>query len=329
MRRGIALAGVVAVAVGALVVPLPWFELSPGDALPAEDRVRVERPGGADVVFGDLLLLTVSLSRPTAVEALRAWVDDTRDLLPRSDVVPKGVDVAEYLSAQRRVFREAGTVAAAVGLRAAGVEVPATGTGAGIVRVQSGGPAAGRLLVGDVIVAVDDRPVAVASDLGPALAGHALGDVVVLAVRRAGRERRVRVALGRVPGRDTPGLGVAVETAGLDITLPFEVRVEQGNIGGPSAGLMIALAVYDEADPGDLAAGRTIAGTGTIDLDGRVGPVGGVHQKVEAAVSAGATLLLAPVEEVADARRAARGRLKVVGVGTMTEALEALAGTDR
>ena len=324
--RGRIVAVVVVVAVvaaaAALVVPLPLFVVSPGSALAVEDRVTLAGPSGE--VSGDLLLLTVSLSRPTAVQALAGWLDDTRDVIPRGDVVPEGVDEQDYLEAQRELFRESGQVAAAVGLRAAGLAVDVTGQGARVVGVVPGGPSDGRLREGDVVVAVGAAPVALASDLAPALAGLAAGQAARLEVRRGGRPVEVAVRLGQVRGLDRPALGVAVETVGLDVSLPFAVDVHQGRIGGPSAGLMIALAVFDKADPGDLAAGRRIAGTGTIDLSGRVGPVGGVTQKVKAARSAGAAVLLVPPAEAAVARRAAGGDLEVIEVATLQEAIDAL-----
>lgn len=322
MKGRIAVVVLVMLVAAALAVPLPLFVISPGSAIAVEDRVTLGASDGD--VSGDLLLLTVSLSRPTAVEALAGWLDENRDVVPRDDLVPEGVDEAEYLEAQRRLFRESGQVAAAVGLRAAGLSVDVTGEGARVAAVVPGGPSTGRLLVGDVITAVGATPVSLASDLAPALAGLSSGDEVRLAVRRAGADMEVVVTLGQVRGLDRPALGVAVDTVGLGVALPFEVDLEQGRIGGPSAGLMVALTVFDKADPLDLAAGRTIAGTGTMDISGRVGPVGGVRQKVQAAKAAGATVLLAPPEEAAVARRAAGGDLAVLEVRTFEEAIEKL-----
>lgn len=322
MRRRVAVVVALILVAAVLTVPLPLFVISPGSAIAVEDRVRLGRP--ADPVTGDLLLLTVSLSRPTVLEALRGWLDDGRDVIPRDRVVPEGVDEAEYLEAQRRLFRESGQVAAAAGLRAAGLEVGITGQGARVVSVVPGGPSSGRLRSGDVITAVDRTPIMLASDLTPALAGRAAGDRPVLAVRRDGEDSEVTVSLGQVRGLDRPALGVAVATVDLDVTLPFSVDIEQGRIGGPSAGLMIALTVFDQADPGDLTRGRVVAGTGTMDLDGRVGPVGGVPQKVRAARAAGATILLAPPEEAAEARAVAGRDLRVLPVRTLAEAIDQL-----
>src|SRR5690606_23432537 len=124
-------------------------------------------------------------------------------------------------------------------------------------------PAAAVLRPGDVIVGVDGSPVELASDLVQALAARAPGDDVRLTVRRDDRTRDETVRLTTLEDRRA-GLGVSVATVGLDVGLPVDFRIDQRNIGGPSAGLMVALTVFDLADPVDLARGRVIAGTGTI-----------------------------------------------------------------
>ncbi|HWH34757.1 MAG TPA: PDZ domain-containing protein, partial [Acidimicrobiales bacterium] len=199
-----------------------------------------------------------------------------------------------------------------------------TGDGALVAGLLPDSPAQGVLAEGDVITAVDGAGVAVASDLIAALATRATGEEITLRVRRDGAEQEVRLRLATVEGIDTPAIGIAVTTEALDIDLPFPVEVDQGGIGGPSAGLLIALTVYDLADPGDLAAGRAIAGTGTIELDGDVGPVGGVDAKVVAARAAGATVFLVPAEEIDLAREAAGDDIEVVPVETVEDAIAAL-----
>lgn len=322
MKKGIALAVLVVLAVLALVVPLPVFVLAPGSAVSVGERVELGR--APDPLSGELLLTTVRIFQPSVVGVVRAWLDDYQEVLPREQVVPEGVDDAEFEEAQRALFRESSEVAAAVGLRAAGEDVTIEGAGARVAAVQPGSPADGNLMEGDVVTAVDGMPVALASDLVAALASRVAGDEVALTVQRAGSEREVRVRLAVVEGIEQAALGVAITTVDLDVSLPFTVEVDQGRIGGPSAGLLIALTVYDLADPADLVAGRTIAGTGTIDLDGEVGQVGGVDAKVVAARNAGASVFLVPEEELALAQEAAGDDLEVIPVGTIEEAIAAL-----
>ncbi len=319
MRRTAVVVVLGLVVVAALVVPVPYVVLGPGSAIPVEERVQLG--GRRYPVSGDLLLTTVSLSRPSAVATLVGWVDDDRDVLPRHQLVPEGVSYDDYIESQRRVFKESEEVAAAAGLRAAGLDVAVKGNGALVVDVVRNGPSAGKLRPGDLITAVDDRPVELATELVSALAGSRPGRQVTLGVRRNGEDREMRVELARLQEIDGAALGVVVRTADLEINLPVHVDVSEGQIGGPSAGLMIALAVYDLADPRDLTGGRTVAGTGTIALDGEVGPVGGVRQKVEAARRADASIFIVPAAEEEQARDAAGSTLDVIGVRTLDEAI--------
>ncbi len=327
MRRRLA-AGV-AVALMALMgwamvaVPLPLLVISPGAALQVRERIEFPtRP--ADELSGQLLLTTVQISQPTTLEVLGAWLDEDEDVIRREQVIPENVDPSAYFEAQRQIFEESGQLAAAAGLRAAGFAVTVTGDGAEVAAVAPNAPAQGVLREGDVITAAGDTPVETASALVAAVTARRIGDELVLTVRRDGTTIQPRVTLGRSEQQPGPVLGVAISTVGFDIDLPFRVQVDAGRIGGPSAGLLMALTVYDLADVGDLTRGRIIAGTGTIDAQGNVGPVGGVEQKIEAAVDARAQIFLAPAGEAEQARAAAGDRLQVIGVTTLDDAIGAL-----
>lgn len=309
--------------VAALVVPLPYVALRPGSALAVEDLVDLGGGVRIDPVDGDLLLTTVASRRLTAAGLLWAWLDAEAEIEDRESVVPPGVDHDDHRRAQLQLFAESAEVAAAVGLQAAGMDTTIRGDGVLLVAVQPDAPAAAVLRPGDVIVGVDGSPVELASDLVQALAARAPGDDVRLTVRRDDRTRDETVRLTTLEDRRA-GLGVSVATVGLDVDLPVDFRIDQRNIGGPSAGLMVALTVFDLADPVDLARGRVIAGTGTIGLDGRVGPIGGVRHKVLAARQAGADLFLVPEQDAAAARSAAGGDLQIVPVGSFDEAVAAL-----
>jgi len=149
---------------------------------------------------------------------------------------------------------------------------------------------------------------------------------VKLTVKSGTRTRieSVKLALS-APGQGPPRpfVGIATTTR-TDATLPFDVTIDPGNIGGPSAGLAFTLGVIDELSAGDLTGGRTIAATGTIEADGSVGDVGGVVQKTAAVRRAGAVAFLVPPGEYADAEKHAGPKLKVIKVTSLEQALNAL-----
>jgi Lon-like protease len=144
-------------------------------------------------------------------------------------------------------------------------------------------------------------------------------------VDRGGERVAVTVVAGRLPGLEQAGMGITSQTIEEEVVLPVAVDlVDQNRIGGPSAGLMIALTVYDLVAEEDLATGRRIAGTGTIDANGTVGRVGSVREKTIAAIADGFEVLLVPASQAADARAAADGALEVIGVATIDDAIAAL-----
>jgi PDZ domain-containing protein len=129
----------------------------------------------------------------------------------------------------------------------------------------------------------------------------------------------VTVTRGRCPGSDEPIVGIV-----LVEPFPFEITIESGDVGGPSAGLMWAVGLYDLLTPGDLTGGRTIAGTGSIDLDGNVGPIGGIVNKVLAARDANADIMLIPRDNIRELDDVDVGDLRLIPVSTFDQALEAL-----
>lgn len=297
--------------------------LRPGGALEVPPRVQfVDRP--EDPVAGRLMLTTVAISEPNLFGLLRAALDDDAEVIAKEAVIPEGVEPSAYFEAQRQVFVESGQVAAAVGLRAAGLDAEIAGDGAEVLGFAPDSPAAAQLQPRDLIVGVEDAEVDLASELVAELTRYQVGDEVTLVVKRGEETLRPQVRLVRLGDGERAGLGVGVATVNRSVRLPFEVRISDEQIGGPSAGLMIALSVYDLADPRDLTAGRSVAGTGTMSPSGMVGPVGGVEQKVRAAIEAGATHFLVPPAEAAAAHAEAGNRMQVFEVNTLKEAIAAL-----
>ncbi len=137
---------------------------------------------------------------------------------------------------------------------------------------------------------------------------------------RDGKQTTVSFKPGTKDGK--PYLGVSV---GIGYELPFDVNVDiDPAIGGPSAGLMFSLAIYDTLTPGSMTDGKAIAGTGTISPDGSVGPIGGIQQKIPAALHDGAKLFLVPASNCADAVGADHGDMRLVKVDTMDSAVDSI-----
>lgn len=322
LRTGAFVLSLGLVVTGALLVPMPLVETAPGGV--TDIRPLVDIGGEVTEIDGRLGLLAVRVDQPSIVETLRAALDDRRTLHDRGDVIPAALERRTYVELQQQEFRRSFRVAAAVGLSAAGYEVGIV-TFPQVVGVLPDGPSDGRLRIGDVIERFNGTPVASTEDLVRLVRQVSVGDELVLEVRRHDEPIEVVVRAGRVPGLDDAAMGVTLQTREEDIDLPVPVTLaDQRGIGGPSAGLMVALTIYDALAEEDLAAGRFIVGTGTLDGDGSVGRIGSVREKALTAVQEGADILLVPSSQADEARMAAAGHVEVIGVETMEQALAAL-----
>ncbi len=316
-------AALLAVVLGVLggTLPVPMVALGPGptyNTLDAVDDVPVVQVDGLTTypTSGHLNMTTIAVSdQLTMFAALGSWASGYRQVVPRSTIYPpeKSDEQVQQDNSAQFAVSESNAEVAALGL----LQVP---TRVVVGELTENSPAGPALRVGDEIVAVAgrqvDSPVAVAE----ALVDTVPGQPVPVTYRRDGREASAEVVLGASPDRPQGLLGVrpGIEPLGGDITISL------GDVGGPSAGLMFALAVVDKLTPGELTGGRFVAGTGTITQDGRIGPIGGIPFKMAAAAAAGASAFLVPADNCAEAAATAPDELRLVRVATLAEAVAGL-----
>lgn len=295
------------------------FIVLPDRARPVEPILRVEgrrepRDGGG------IYFVNVVVRQATYLEEAFPSIADGGELVPAEQYNPTGASemVRRRQSRQEMTFSQ--RIAAVVALRRLGYR-PQVRAGALVTGVAPGRPASGRLRTGDVIDAVDGESVRTPSDLKRAITATG-GRPFAAAVRR--KARRLRVRLRAVRDREF-GLVVGIRVGqSLKVDLPVRIRIDTGQVGGPSAGLAFALALMHEFGR-DVTRGRRVVATGALDLDGRVLPVGGIEQKVIGARRAGADLMLVPAGDNAqEARRAAHG-LRILPVKSFRQALRTLA----
>lgn len=323
LRRAFYSVSVLLILAAGFAVPLPVVESVPGTPTEIAPLIHID---GAEVtdLTGTSSLLTISHRERSLVPALVTFFDPERTLHRVEEVFPTDVDRDEYHAVQREAFRRQFDLAAAVGARAAGVEVDLH-SAVVVVDVAADGPAAGMLFPRDVIVAVDGQPLTDAAALQAITHGGEPGQQLQLTVVHDDQQRQVDVELGTLPGEEGTRLGVMIEDGFVSLELPFDVTLsEETRIGGPSAGLMVALTVYDLLSDEDLLQGRNVVGTGTIGPDGQVGRVGGIPQKMRSAVAHGADIALVPRSQLDIAQQAAGDQITIFGVRTLDEALDAL-----
>jgi Lon-like protease len=249
---------------------------------------------------------------------------DGADLVPERAIVPAGSSYQERRRQNLRQMSRSQKIAAAVALRELGYKVTARPEGALIAAVAPDSPADGKIEATEVIVGVDGKPVKTPDDLRRLIAKHKPGEKVKLSVRAGGATRDVEVGTIESPAeKGRPIIGVQVEQSAA-ISLPLDVDIDLGGVGGPSAGLAFALDIAEELR-GNVDRGLNVAATGEIELDGTVAPIGGVKQKVIGARRSGADVFLAPAGDNAEEARRHAGDLRVIPVESFRQALHALA----
>ena len=285
-------------------------------------RNGVKPDGRGGIFFVDIIVKQPSLAERYFPELFH----DGASLVPAHAVNPTGLSEGDRRRASLRMMSRSKRVAAAVALRAAGYRVRVTQEGAFVVQVIPGTAAARDLHPSDVIVEVDGVRVGTLAKLRGLLAAKKPGDRISLVVRRDGKPRRFVLTLGADPSDKTRAvMGVLIEQA-ANIHLPVKVEIDTGNVGGPSAGLAMALGLLEKLGR-DVDNGRRVAATGEIGIDGSVGPVGGIKQKTIGAREAGIQLFLVPAGDNArEASRYAEG-MRIAPVRSFQQALQVLATT--
>lgn len=334
LGRGISrigFAGVIAVLlvssiIGAAVFPIPYVALRPGSVRPVTEQVLVE--GAASYPPDEsIAYTTVSIGGITLLEAVAAWLDDDVDVLPE-DRVRDGRSAEENRRYNAQLMDTSKLVAITVALRHLGYEVPIRTTGAVVREIVAGTPAEAVLQPDDVIVAVDGEVVDELGEIGALLQPGGPGAQHELVVERPpGGPSVKQLTIATVAAEDDPDravIGIAPEDRIAEFEFPIQVTIDSGNVGGPSAGLAFTLAILDVLTEGELTGGRRVAATGTIALDGSVGPVGGAAQKAITVRDAGYEVFLVPSDELEDVRAAVGDGLRVLAVDTLAEALDAL-----
>lgn len=253
--------------------------------------------------------------------AIKAFLDDDETLLPREAIFPPDSTRKETDLRNAADMSESQLDAAVAALGLLGME--AAKEGAFVQDVSKDSKGRGTILPGDIIVSVEGKPVMARDDLGPAIQAHPIGTVVTMHVVRGDETKTISFPTIESPeAKGRPVLGITVVQ---NYRLPFDVDIDAGEIGGPSAGLVFALSIYDLLEPSDLTGGRRIAGTGVIRADGTVEAVGAVAQKTKGAIAARASVFVVPKGEVAEAKKAADGTsLQVIGVSSLAEAIQLL-----
>ena len=303
-------------------VKTDYYFMSPGPPYQWEIEILDQKTYDFD---GNLYQLTVR--RDEANYFVYAWanLNSQIDLYPREVILPDGVTPQELseISIQNMITSE--NVAIAVALDTLGYDVESEGDGVLVVGLLDDSPVKDKLYKNDLITSINDQIVKSSTEFISLLKTYDIGDIVEIGLVRNEEDITIKTTLiEHVEYENEPMVGFLASTPNQKFVYPFEVDINTGNVGGPSAGMMMALNVYNLLTENDITNGKKIAGTGTIEIDGSVGPVGGVKQKVIAAKRANASLILVPTANYSEASAYSDENTSIVAVDSFEEALNVI-----
>ncbi|WP_104084131.1 PDZ domain-containing protein [Cryobacterium sp. Y11] len=270
---------------------------------------------------GTLDLLTVSLlgnreNRPSWLDVVGAWIDPSAAVLPIDQVFPANVSTEQRDAQSSAAMINSQQDAIAAALTHLGYDYPTT---VSVVSLPDGSPAEGVIEPQDQVTAVNGAAVDSVAELRAALQTNGTARAASLDIVRGGVAQTVSVTPVENRGAVVAGVNVSVA-----YDFPFEVEIQLDKVGGPSAGMMFALGIIDKLTPGELQGGESVAGTGTIDQAGVIGPIGGIQQKLHGAKESGANWFLAPADNCDEVIGNIPDGLTVFAVATLDQALDAL-----
>jgi Lon-like protease len=316
--------------IGGMFYSLPYYVSKPGMAKELAPIITVE---GGDKEEGNFMLTTVRMGRANIYSYLQAKIRKYEELYPIDLILNKKETEEEYNARQLHLMDGSKLNAIEVAYRKAGFPVNYKYKGIYVMQVIPNMPADGKLSVGDRISEVDGQKLASSEKFIEYVSNKQAGNQVTLTYLRNKRTKTVTLKLK--PFKEDPqkvGIGISL-VDDKEIVVDPKVKVNTDEIGGPSAGFMFSLEIYNQLTDGDLTKGYQIAGTGTIEGDGTIGPIGGIEQKIVAADKAGAEYFLAPNEKgiknsnYKDALKTAsdiKTKMKIVPVDTFDEAVSYL-----
>lgn len=323
--------GFLALFLGSLIalvfLPTPYVIERPGpvfDVLGKNAGKSVITVDGVETyaTSGRLDVLTVSVAgnreaTPSWLELAWAWLDPSQAIVPLDAIYPPNVTTKQVEAESSAMMEESQQDAIAAALRKLGYEVP---WHVYVSEVSKGSPSSGKLVAADFILKINGVDIKDIDQMRELINADAPKGALAVEISRQGKS--VTQSITATKNKDGKyRLGIL---AGYKYDFPVKVKLELGDVGGPSGGMMFALGIIDRLTPGQLTGGKHIAGTGTIDPAGNVGPIGGIRHKLFGAANAGATIFLAPESNCDEVVGHVPNGLTVIKVKTLSEAKNSL-----
>ncbi|MFD9074402.1 YlbL family protein [Streptomyces lasiicapitis] len=323
-----------------VLIKVPYSEMSPGptvNTLGDHDGEPVLQISGRKTydTSGHLNMTTVRVTsadyKMNLAEAVYGWMAHDNIVVPHDTLYPNGKTEQQSTQENAEEFSQSQESAKVAALKELKIPVKSQVV---VATVFKDSPAEGKLHAGDVIKSVDGKAVKEFTDVAKLVTKHKAGEPVefgivpvkeAAAAEKAGQEATASENVKMTTEKaEDDGRAVVGIKAGTDHTYPFTIDIKLADVGGPSAGLMFALGIVDKLTPGDLTGGKFVAGTGTIEDNGKVGAIGGIEMKTVGARDKGAEYFLTPKDNCASAASDVPDGLTLVKVDTIADAVKSL-----
>ncbi len=306
-------------------IPTSYYVMSPGIAEKLGPIITVQ-DGYKDNIEGSFMLTAVGSQKATLWDYfyINTFQPNGYELELLTDQLPEGINMDKYLNMMADLMEESQLTAEAVALKKLGYDVKVSGEGVEIIEVLENSSANDKLENGDVIKMIDGKKVEISSEAVDIIRDREIGDQVDLQVLRG--TQLIDLSVETIELVDSPGvpsIGILIGTKNLNYDFPINVEYNTGNIIGPSAGGMFALEIYNQLTENDITQGKNIAGTGTINLEGEIGRIDGIVQKIIAAEKANAEIFLVPIDNYEKAKET-NTEIQLVPIETFNDAVKFL-----
>lgn len=321
-----------------VIVPLPFYIEAPGATINLKELITVD--GKADESSGSFSLTSVGIRQATGLLAVKAKFTDFEDIISKEELTG-GATSEEYNQMQKYYMESSQNAAIEQALKLANQSYTMKFEGVYVMSVEKNSNFYGKLAVGDTVTKVDGKTFKSSEEFMKYIKSQEVGQSVTVTFLHAGEEKEATGDLIKLSTDKKPGIGITL-TDHTEISSDTNVKINAGSIGGPSAGLMFTLEIYDQVTGSNLRQGKAIAGTGTINSSGEVGRIGGIDKKVASANQAGMDIFFAPddtldpaikkkypelksnYEEAKAAAEKLDSKMKIVPVKTVQDALNYL-----
>ena len=304
------------------LIPTPYFLVIPGQAVNLSEKIMVEN--GEKDAKGQFLLTSTAIIKANLLLYIYGFFDPNIDLINSDDEILLNMDQKDYINIMENLMKESQMISKVVALRKAGYSPEISGRGILINGILDNSPAKNKLLPGDVIIKVDERPVHTLEDFSEIIRSYNSGQIVRITFLRDNTAYSTSIPLFELPNSDNKteriGIGVYADTKDLQCRFPLKIEIDLEKIKGPSAGLMIALEILNQLTENDLSGGLLIAGTGNLSMDGRITEVDGIKQKIVSAKKHKADVFLVPQKSYPEALKFGQG-IKIIPVDDFDDAL--------